>query len=597
MSASKDINIASVTTPSYGTTNATTASPPPSASLGPVDTSVLSQLKRAEQQHERSRKRIWSQIKQCLEREQRIKERETELRDKLIVENNKKMDAENNKILALKNADFEQAEKTKNIIRRSIKNIQDVNHQLQKYEQDIKKIKYDKSNEEAKYMKKNKSYREKLKLLYDKHENTMTKNIQDEFNRIEREEKKFKEKLERTEREIQLDEENIEKCKEKMEEIEDLIKTDVEPYQENLDKKNTEKSCLLLEIDELNKQLTIKKNELLGIENNINELNSEIQKVRKIYSDQMDEINGEQSRYEQSKDKFNLQKNEFVLLLNGLNNDAIRTKQNETEFEDELNALKLKISKINDSFERFEEKKQRHTEWINEEHRLLENKIKLNKKMEIIKYAIEKYEKELKQIDSKCIQHRSTITTIDSALPILHSDKTTAVNNENYLEAGKIHKQIIHKTTQKEKSMEQLKILNDKTLKIKEKLHSEQNTYGGIKQELSDINIKIHKQRFNLITDERGIIKESISSIQCDHNDVESVVLNLELDQIELELQFFKKQYGWNVSEKPKKYNNQINGLDDVIGNNDTNNTISPNNAEPIDTLMEQIEKKKKKKK
>ncbi len=158
-----------------------------------------------------------------------------------------------------------------------------------------------------------------------------------------------------------------------------------------------------------------------------------------------------------------------MINIHGLNDDNLTNKRNETEFEDELHALKLKISKINDSVERSEQKKQRHSEWISEEQRLLENHQKLNKKVGDIKYEIERYEKELKQIDSKCIQHRSTVSTIDSALPILHSDKTTAVNNENYLEAGKIHKQILHKTQQKEKSAEQLRGLNEKTMRIKEK--------------------------------------------------------------------------------------------------------------------------------
>ncbi len=79
-----------------------------------------------------------------------------------------------------------------------------------------------------------------------------------------------------------------------------------------MEKKQNDKSLLLLEIEELNKQLLHKKNELLNVENNINELNNEIGKVRKIYSDQTGEILEEQARYEQSKEKFNLRKNECV---------------------------------------------------------------------------------------------------------------------------------------------------------------------------------------------------------------------------------------------------------------------------------------------
>merc|ERR1712233_273258 len=128
----------------------------------------------------------------------------------------------------------------------------------------------------------------------------------------------------------------------------------------------------------------------------------------------MDEILEEQSRYELSKKKFNLQKNEYVLTLNSLNDDNQKNKRIEEEFENELNGLKLKISRINDSFERFEEKKIKQNEWSTEEQQLLDNQQKLDKKLDDIKYEIEKYEKELKKIDSKSIHHRQTIGTIDS---------------------------------------------------------------------------------------------------------------------------------------------------------------------------------------
>jgi len=534
-----------------------TSSPPPS-----LDNSVSSQLKRAEQQHERSRKRIWSQIKQCIERQLMIKERESEFNAKLLVENEKKMEAENAKKIALQNADFEEAEKTKNAIRRAMKNISDINHQLTKCGVDLKKMNMDKSQQEQVYVTKSKAYKEKLDVLYGKHESSMIKSIDDEFKRIEKEEKKYKEKLDRTEREIQLDDENIEKCKDKLEEIEDCIKNDVEPFQENLDKHNAEKIALKMEIDELNKQLLAKKSELNDVENSIDESNNEIMKVRKEYKDQMDEILEEQSRYELSKKKFNLQKNEYVLTLNSLNDDNQKNKRIEEEFENELNGLKLKISRINDSFERFEEKKIKQNEWSTEEQQLLDNQQKLDKKLDDIKYEIEKYEKELKKIDSKSIHHRQTIGTIDSALPILHSDKRTAVNNENYLEAGKIHKQILHKTAQKDKSLEQLKALNDKREEIKQKLRDEQGQSVQLKNELENIRMKIHNQRFQLVMDHKSMIMESLEALNNDHNikddDVEKTVLKLELNQIQSELEFFNEKYGWNVDEKPNVDNLDI---------------------------------------
>merc|ERR1711997_15316 len=130
-------------------------------------------------------------------------------------------------------------------------------------------------------------------------------------------------------------------------------------------------------------------------------------------------------------------------------------------------------------------------------------KTSIDKKVEDKKYEIERYEKELKQIESKCIHHRQTVATIDSALPILHSDKTTAVNNENYLEAGKIHKQIQHKIQQKDKSLEQIKMLDEKCDQIKQKLRDEKDQQIQLKQELENIKIKIHKQRFELIMEHR----------------------------------------------------------------------------------------------
>jgi len=542
-------------TPSH-TSSKYSQSPPP-LSGSSQDHSVSAQLKRAEQQHERSRKRIWSQIKQCIEREQRIKQREAELNQNLQEELRKKSEAETAKKIALQNANFEEAEKTKNTIRRAMKNIQDINHSLTKCHMDSKKIVSDKTQQEEVYMTKSKAYREKLDVLYSKHEEVMSKQIEEEFKRIEREEKIFKEKLERSEREIQLDDERIERCKDRLEEIEDKIKSDVEPFQESLDSKTRDKTALEMEIEELNKQLMLKQEELQTVEQDIDALNNEIQTVRHQYKTQMDEVQDEQSRYEQSKQKFNLQKNEFVVTLNGLSEDEEKNRTAEEELETELSGLKLKIAKINESFERFEEKQLRQNEWSREEQNLLDNQVKLNKKLDNIKYEIEKFEKELKQIDSKCTHHRQTIATIDSALPILHSDKQTAVNNENYLEAGKIHKQIQHKEQQKDKSLQSLKELNEKGDDIKTKLREKQTQDVQLKQQLDDIKIKLHEKRFQLIMDHRICIKESLEELNNDdedaqRDDVEQVVLNLELQQIEDELKFFNQTYGWNTEYKHK---------------------------------------------
>ncbi len=62
-----------------------------------ANASILSQLGHSDLQHEQSCKRIWSQIKQYLEQEQQITQRQRELKDKLIVENNKNIHAENDK--------------------------------------------------------------------------------------------------------------------------------------------------------------------------------------------------------------------------------------------------------------------------------------------------------------------------------------------------------------------------------------------------------------------------------------------------------------------------------------------------------------------
>jgi len=208
----------------------------------------------------------------------------------------------------------------------------------------------------------------------------------------------------------------------------------------------------------------------------------------------------------------------------------------------------------NESFERFEEKKERQMEWNKEEQRLLDCKSRIDKKVEDKKYEIERFEKELKQIDSKCIHHRQTVANIDSALPILHSDKTTAVNNENYLEAGKLHKQIQTKTTQKEKSLEQLKSLNDKREEIKQKLKEEQCQYVELKKKTEDIGIEIHEQRFKLVMQHRIAIRASLDALindesidDNDEDDVERIVLSKELDQIQSELEFFHSKYGWNI--------------------------------------------------
>merc|ERR1712130_1037475 len=187
-------------------------------------------------------------------------------------------------------------------------------------------------------------------------------------------------------------------------------------------------------------------------------------------------------------------------------------------------------------------------------------------------YEIERFEKELKQIESKCIHHRQTVATIDSALPILHSDKTTAVNNENYLEAGKIHKQIQHK-------VEQIKMLNEKCDQIKQKLRDEKGQQIQLKQELENIKIKIHKQRFELIMEHRITIKESLSFYDDDDvDDVEKTVLNLELNQFEQELEFSNQTYGWNVEYKEREiiHINNAEEHDQEENNNDSiNNNVN----------------------
>merc|ERR1712228_1159303 len=206
--------------------------------------------------------------------------------------------------------------------------------------------------------------------------------------------------------------------------------------------------------------------------------------------------------------------------------------------------------------------------------RLFENKAQIDKQVEDKTYEIERFEKELKQIESKCIHHRQTVATIDSALPILHSDKTTAVNNENYLEAGKLHKQIQTKTAQKDKSLEQLKCLNDKREEIKQKLKEEQSQSIDLKKKMENITIEIHEQRFELIMDHRVAIKDSLNALCNDDNidddDVEIIVLNKELNQIQSELEFFHQKYGWNIDLKQRQHSME----------EDKNDILPTNNAE-----------------
>merc|ERR1719334_2324972 len=557
--------LTAATTPSI-TSMTSMSTPPPAAPLAPLDQSVLSQLKRAEQHHERSRKRIWSQIKQCLEREQRIKERELSLNQELAAEKVKKEEAESAKKIALQNMNFEEAEKTKNAIRRAMKNVQDINHRLEKCSIDIKKILSDKAAQEEGYMERNRDYKEKLDVLYEKHESTMTKKIHDEYKRVDKEIRKMKEKLKRVSREIQLDDENIQKCLKQPEEIEDLIKDDVEPFQEKLDQKQSDKTALELEIETLEQALLQKRAELQSVESEMADTNAEIMKVRKQYKDRMDEITEEQGRYQQSQEKFNLQKTEFLVTLSGLEPDKVKNKEAEDNLEDELCSLKKRMNRISESFDRFEDKKQRHSRWSEEEQRLLDEQVTVNKKVEKIKYEIERFEKELKQIDAKCTHHRQTVATIDSALPILHSDKTTAVNNENYLEAGKIHKNILAKTQQKESSIEKLKELNTKSEDIKGRLREQRDEEVTLKHQLEDIKMKRHQLRFDLVMDHRVTIKESLDAIDVE-NDVEGTVLQLELEQIEQELTFFNETYGWNIEYKERETRavESSNATDDLL--------------------------------
>merc|ERR1712228_750251 len=163
----------------------------PSPPIAVVDDSILSQLKSAELQHQRIRKRIWRKIKQCIERAQDIKDKESELNNKLIAENDKKMNAENAKKSALQNADFEEAEKAKNLIRRAMKNQSDINHQLTKCGVDLKAMNLSKTEQETIYIEESGRYKDKLNVLYKEHKDAMSVSIDEEFHRIEKEEKKI----------------------------------------------------------------------------------------------------------------------------------------------------------------------------------------------------------------------------------------------------------------------------------------------------------------------------------------------------------------------------------------------------------------------
>jgi len=512
---------------------------------------VLSQLKRAEQQHERSRKRIWSQIKQCLEREQRIKEREEALRSQLEAERARRTEAERAKKAALQRMNFEEAEKTKNTIRRATKNEGDIEQQLAQCQRERKKVRGDKAQHEEQYMAKHRGYGDKLEALSGKHQEAMSRALREEREGIARREKAMRERLERAEREIQIDEENVEKCKESLEEIEDLIRDDGLPFLEQLEQRRSAKTALELEIEALERTLLEKREELRAVEREMASTEEEIDRVRARYRERVSEIEGEQSRYQQSKAKFSREREDHLAALSALELEAQSNKEAEERFEDEVSALEMRASRIGASLARFRDKKGRESQWDAEERRLGEQEGTVRDTADKIKYEIEGSERALKQIDAQCACHGQTVSAIDSALPLLHSDKTVAVNNEKYLEAGKIHKEIVQKEAQREQSMERLAALGREREDIEGTLGGQREEEHALRQQMLAIQRKRHQLRFDLISDHRRTLRESLSALDKEHDDdVEAAVLALEMAQIEQELAFFHRAYGWDTDHK-----------------------------------------------
>merc|ERR1712019_316358 len=113
------------------------------------------------------------------------------------------------------------------------------------------------------------------------------------------------------------------------------------------------------------------------------------------------------------------------------------------------------------------------------------------------------------------------------------------------------------------------------------RLKEEQSRSVDLKNDLENITIEIHQQRFELLMDHRITTKDSLSVLTADEHieddDVEVIVLSQELDQIQSELEFFHQKYGWNIDLKQERAQPKVESNDE---SNIEMDMVPTNNAE-----------------
>jgi len=164
-------------------------------------------------------------------------------------------------------------------------------------------------------------------------------------------------------------------------------------------------------------------------------------------------------------------------------------------------------------------------------------------------------QQELKIIELRSAHHREQVQAADETLPTLLSQKSLAVTEENYKEAGKIHIQIQNKTEQRKKSLTELEQSGQQRMALEGQNNEATEKEKQLEKELHDYQSKIDYARFCLLQDQKISLDATLSQAKESTDgaliikvttEVEKSVLTQELKECVEEMAALSKQYGWN---------------------------------------------------
>ena len=134
-----------------------------------LDMSIMAQVSRSQIDFDRTKKSLFNNMKNCLDKEKRIKKRENQLNTKLSDEKIKQNKAEEDKTNALKNDNYDEAARVRNVINRCQSNILQIENDLTRCRTDLIRARKDKSRWEQELLRNTEHFREKLSQFHEKH--------------------------------------------------------------------------------------------------------------------------------------------------------------------------------------------------------------------------------------------------------------------------------------------------------------------------------------------------------------------------------------------------------------------------------------------